>query len=564
MNSSLQPKYRTSDSSNPGDAGKTEKPNGASASESWESLLESLHLCEERYLSIVEDDQDLICRYTLDGTLTFVNDAYCHYFSKQKEELIGQSFLPLVPEQDREKVKTHCSVLTEQNPVGEIEHRVVDGVGRLRWQKWIDRALFDSKGDLCEYQSVGWEIPHPRHGVRDRSDPDRELRCFLQMEAFEPVLRGIIHSVYDLFTGLLGSIGLAELEAPDGIQEYLSGAALAVRRSEKLLRQLTIFSRQPVTELRPVNVNLAVKETCSLLSHRIEPNVAIDLDLAATVPDVIANNARLQSVLTNLCLHSARRMAEREKEENQPSDTPRILIATRVLQAGTLPWNIANSGESKEYVLLSVSDNAPPLDVETQRWIVDPLSAIEHAREEIPVLWLNVYGLVKQYRGWIHVANGSDNGNTIEIYLPATDPDGESVCPNSGEEKYFDGTETVLLADDEDVIRCLAETVLTRHGYKVLVAANGKEAVNEFLEHRDNIDLILLDVSMPYLTGIEALEQIRAISPDMNVVLSSGFTDNGNEDFLARIGVSHFLPKPYRPHELLKIIRYVLDHSRKT
>jgi len=198
------------------------------------------------------------------------------------------------------------------------------------------------------------------------------------------------------------------------------------------------------------------------------------------------------------------------------------------------------------------------MDVKAQRLIADPLSAIEDTDKKFPVLWLNIYGLVKQYDGWVQISNGAEEGTTIEIYLPAIEPEDDSNGPHYEEEESLDGTGTVLVADDEEVIRNLAKAVLTRHGYDVILARDGKEAVDKFLKNRDKTDLILLDVSMPYLTGPEVLEQIRALDPDVNVVLSSGFADNGNEEFLARIGISHFLPKPYAPRRLLQIVRRVL------
>ncbi len=521
--------------------------------------METLQRYEARYEAIAEDNPDLICRFSPDGTLTFVNKAYCDYFAKKEVDLIGTSFIPLIPEPDQKRVKGHYSSLTKENPVGEVEHRVLDGQGQVRWQRWIDRALFDQDGNLCEYQSVGWEIPDPKRISSDRLEPDEELRRFLQMEAFEPVLRGMIHGIYDLFTGLLGSIGLAELEAPDNIQGYLSTAAIAVRRSERILKKIALLSGQPVSELKPLNLNSVVIETCAILSDRIHPNIEIQVDTADSVPDVMANKSRMQSILMNLCLSAQDRIRTViENREASREETHRIALLTRVLHAGTAPLESPNSAASKQFVVISVSDNGPPMDVKAQRLIADPLSAIEDTDKKFPVLWLNIYGLVKQYDGWVQISNGAEEGTTIEIYLPAIEPEDDSNGPHYEEEESLDGTGTVLVADDEEVIRNLAKAVLTRHGYDVILARDGKEAVDKFLKNRDKTDLILLDVSMPYLTGPEVLEQIRALDPDVNVVLSSGFADNGNEEFLARIGISHFLPKPYAPRRLLQIVRRVL------
>jgi CheY-like chemotaxis protein len=208
-------------------------------------------------------------------------------------------------------------------------------------------------------------------------------------------------------------------------------------------------------------------------------------------------------------------------------------------------------------VELSVSDTGVGIDTETRKRIFEPFYTTKEGRGTGLGL-ASVYGIVKQHNGWIDVHSEKGKGATFRVYLPVSPaatypPEPEALEPRSG-------TETILLVDDEEMIRSLGKTILTRLGYTVLLAPNGKEGLSVYFENRDRVDLVILDVSMPILSGPEVLEQIRAMDPEAKIILSSGYSDtNVDQIFYPHHRPSGFVSKPYRPVDLARVVRNVLD-----
>ncbi|HBO70158.1 MAG TPA: hypothetical protein DD658_08550 [Deltaproteobacteria bacterium] len=215
-----------------------------------------------------------------------------------------------------------------------------------------------------------------------------------------------------------------------------------------------------------------------------------------------------------------------------------------------------------DFVMVSVVDNGVGMDEETRRRVFEPFFTTKKMGRGTGLGLSTVFGIVKQHAGWINVESRRDEGSAFRVYIPrAGEPvrQTEAVPEQPGSHR---GKETVLLADDEEMIRDLGRQVLEIHGYTVLSAADGQQAIDMFVRYRKRIDLVLLDLSMPRLSGMEVLERIRKLDPGARVILSSGYRSEDDEAAGKASRASAFLAKPYRADLLAKTVREVLDRDR--
>jgi CheY-like chemotaxis protein len=270
-----------------------------------------------------------------------------------------------------------------------------------------------------------------------------------------------------------------------------------------------------------------------------------------------ADPGQIHQVLLNLCVNA--RDAVEAVETTNPAHVPRITLAAENIllrEDYCLEHSEARQGR---FVLVSVSDTGVGIDEESQTHIFEPFYTTKQIGKGTGLGLATVYGIVKQHGGWINLYSVVGKGSTFKLYLPAI---AEAPATPSGEkniEQMPGGTETILLVDDEAYIRRLGRRILERLGYTILEATDGCEAVELYGRGDKRIDLAILDLSMPRLSGVETLMQIKGIQPDAKVILSSGYARNGNEELPERAAGTAYILKPYRPADLARTVRRVLD-----
>jgi CheY-like chemotaxis protein len=214
-----------------------------------------------------------------------------------------------------------------------------------------------------------------------------------------------------------------------------------------------------------------------------------------------------------------------------------------------------------EYVCLSVSDNGCGIDEEVRHHIFEPFFTTKEVGHGTGLGLAAVHGIIKQHEGWIELSSMKNLETTFKIYLPRTDRPAIPMPPGSTAEGIAGGTETILFVDDEASIRRLGQTILEHHGYGVLLAKNGEEALEVFQREQGRIRLVVLDLTMPRLSGRDVLKQLLRLDPKMRILISSGHQMPTDANELQRQGMIRFVPKPYRPDDLARSVRTLLDAS---
>jgi CheY-like chemotaxis protein len=300
----------------------------------------------------------------------------------------------------------------------------------------------------------------------------------------------------------------------------------------------------------PVNLdlNVVVSEMVKLVGKVIGEHIEVKAFLDKGLPTTKLDRGQVEQVIMNLCLNARDAMIFGGRLLLETAD-----VTVDAEFAITHPYVTPG-----RYAQLTVSDTGTGMDKETLGKVFEPFFTTKPVGQGTGLGLSSVYGIVKQSGGFIHAYSEPGNGSSFKVYFPAVEAPPDVVPGKRREEAVRGGTETILLAEDEESLRALAERILTGLGYTVLVARNGEEAV-EVLDRNVNVDLAVLDVVMPRKGGKEAYEEMRKGNPNLKVLFMSGYSaEAGHESFVLTPGTP-FLPKPYTPASLARKVREVLD-----
>jgi len=389
---------------------------------------------------------------------------------------------------------------------------------------------------------------------QERHQLEEQLQHSQRMEAVGRLAGGIAHDFNNVLTAVLGSIELLLLDAPTDRphREELDVIRDAATRARDLIRQLLAFSARQVLQPMVVDLNRLVKDIAKMLRRLIGEDIVLETALAPGLGAVRVDTGQIEQVLVNLAVNARDAMPQ----------GGRLTIETGNVEVDGTRAPPVQGVATGRYVRLQVSDNGAGMDVEVQAHLFEPFFTTKPRGKGTGLGLATVYGIVRQSGGHIGVESTPGRGATFRIYLPRVDapldPTGEPhpvAAPAAG-------NETVVLAEDERLVRVLAQKVLERAGYRVLVAAGGAEALALAERNDGPIHLLLTDVVMPEMTGRELARRLTSLRPGLRVLYMSGYADEA----VAQHGVldpgTAFLQKPFTPEALAKKVRGVLDAPR--
>ena len=511
----------------------------------WE---ERVRESEEKYRQLVENANSIILRWDPSGAILYMNSYGLTFFGYSEEELIGRNVLgAIVPESESTTERDLAALMGEiqRDPeryrVNENENIGKDG--RRVWVSWTNRAIFDEQGNLIEILSIGNDITEKKH-------LEAQLLHAQKMEAVGTLAGGIAHDFNNVLQAVQGYAELLLLDKKDidpGCRE-LQMITGAVKRGRELTRQLLTFSQKIESNLNLVQLNAEVIRTMRLIERTIPKMIDIQLYLSPELKAITADPAQIEQVLMNLAVNAKDAMEEGGK----------LIISSENVSLDETFCQTRTGVKPGEYVLLTVSDTGRGMDRDTLERIFDPFFTTKGFAKGTGLGLAIVYGIIKNHRGHIECSSEPGAGTTFKIYLPAVEHD-ILVEEPTPEKKPLGGTETILLVDDDGFIRYLGTQLLTAFGYTVLTASDGEGALNLYRQGQGQIDLVILDLIMPGMSGMQCLEEILEINPYAKVIIASGYSDVGPIQDSVRAGAKTFVSKPYEMNYLLKVMREVLD-----
>lgn len=391
------------------------------------------------------------------------------------------------------------------------------------------------------------------HLIEREQAKEEQLRQSQKMEAVGQLAGGVAHDFNNLLTAITGysELTLRDLADDSPLRSRITEIKKAGDRAASLTRQLLAFSRKQILQPKVLDLNAVIPETDKMLRRLLGENIVLQTVLDDSLGQVKADPGQIEQILMNLSINA---------RDAMPSGG-RLTIETANVHLDRDSVNKQAVLRAGNYVMLSVSDNGCGMDDETQAQVFEPFFTTKEVGKGTGLGLSTVYGIVKQSEGSIWLYSEVGRGTTFKIYLPRIDeadevseqPDRVSSAPR--------GNETVLLVEDEDIVRILSTEILERQGYTVVAAANGEEGLRACKEFEGRIDLMITDVVMPHIGGRELAEQVALLRPDTRVLFMSGFTD----DAIVRHGVLDkgvfFIQKPFSPDALARKARQVLDQS---
>ncbi|GEM_PF-1015522 len=508
---------------------------------------ETLAHSEARFRSVISAAQDAIIAVDQRQRLTLFNHAAERIFGYSAREIVGHTIERLFPPAAGQVFASLLrSAANTKEQVHELQAQHQNGT-----QFPIELTVASTgrtAGDAKEivYIVVIRDITTKKRANEEMQKLQEQLFQAQKMETIGTLAGGIAHDFNNLLVGILGTASLMKMTVGQDslLQEHIQTIEQASLRASELTKQLLGFARAGKYEVRPVNLNHTIEELLKLISRTFDKRLTVIAKLAKDLWAVEGDSNQLQHSFLNICLNA------RDAMPNGGT----ITLATQNLdldaETAAQHFNLA----SGKYVHLAITDTGVGMDAATQARIFEPFFSTKERGKGTGLGLAMVYGIVRNHGGRIYVDSALGKGATFHIYLPAT----QAVVAAPKLEPMIEapfGRETILLIDDERVILDVASRILKRLGYAVLAAPDGHEGLRVFAERRHEIALVILDMVMPKLNGREVFRRLKEIDPNVRVLLSSGYSPDGEAQAILNEGVLGFVQKPYVMNDLAQAVK---------
>jgi PAS domain S-box-containing protein len=479
------------------------------------------------------------------GIIVYVNPAYERISGYTRAELVGNRPSVLASGKHDESFYRHLwhTISSGHAWAGNVINRKKDGT--LFEEEVTISPVKEQSGKIVNYVAV-------KRDVTNEVLLEKQLLEAQKMEAVGTLAGGIAHDFNNLLQVINGyaEIALFELKPSERGHSELLEIRRAGRTAAELTQGLLTFSRRVESKLRPIDLNRELSTVARMLKRTLPKMIEIRMNLSDPLDTVSADPGQLQQIVMNLCVNA---------RDAMPSGG-RLTIETRSVYLGEEYCKAHLGTRPGNFVVLSISDTGVGMDRTTRDHIFDPFFTTKEMGKGTGLGLSVVFGIVKSHGGNIICYSEPGVGTTFKIYLPIL-----NTAPHPPVSRHIalpqGGSETILLVDDEDAVRNVGKQLLERFGYSVLTAENGRKALEIFTREGSGIQLIILDLIMPEMSGRECLREIMKAAPTTKVLIASGYAANGYIDKSLEEGARACLRKPYEATNMLAVIRRILDEE---
>ncbi len=514
-------------------------------------------LCEseKRYRLLVSNIPSIVFTGYKDWSIDFIDNKIETLTGYTMEDFNSRKlkWIDIVVKDDIEEIKRIFTEALKSNKIYIREYRIKSKKEEIIWIQQRAQIICDNQGEVLYVSGVLFDISDRKQAEEEREKLEARLLQVQKMEAIGSLAGGIAHGFNNLLMNIQGNASLMFLDtaASHPYHERLKNIELSVKSGADLTRQLLSLAMGGKYELKLTDPNEIIDKTSSIFG-RTKKEIKIHRGYQKDIWTVEADQGQIEQVLLNLYVNASHAM---------PSGGDLYLQSENTIldEAYVEPFKI----EPGRYVKISITDTGVGMDEETRKRIFEPFFTTKEMGKRPGLALAFVYGIIKNHDGIINIYSEKGKGTTFNIYLPATSVKCKELSAEGEEhDEIARGTETVLLVDDEDIIIDVGEKILEALGYKVLIARGGKEAI-EIVSKAHELppapDIVILDMVMPEIGGGEAYDRMKEINPDIKVLLSSGFSINGEATEILERGCNGFIQKPFNIGQLSQKIREILD-----
>ena len=531
-----------------------------------ETLLADLIERDERFRSIVSNVPGAIYRIRMDTDdheLLFISDNIKEISGFPPGNFINSARLnirDIIIDSDRRMVMDAINEALKQKRSYDISYRIIHSSGGYRWLHETGQPLADQQG------TVQW-LDGILVDTTEMHSKDEQLRQSQKMETVGILAGGIAHDFNNILTCIIGTTELVRMKMEEGNflhdnspLQLLDDIELEAERASELVGQLLTLSMKQETNLRPIDLNVSVKHIIKLAQSTFDRSIDIKVDYAPDQAAVLGDPVQVEQVILNLCVNAVHAMTlMRAAEDVWGGD---LHIAITPLRADRFLCATYPEAKEQDYWVISIEDTGIGMTKEVMDRIFTPFFSTKELGRGSGLGLSMVYNIVKQHQGFLIVYSEPGIGSTFRIHIPMhhTEVAEEGAVV---ERLLPKGSGTVLIVDDEEIIRENAAQILVRCGFKILLAANGEIGIELFRKYHEEISLVLLDMVMPRMSGSEVYREIQSIAPHTPVLLSSGFKqDTRIQELLSKESIQ-FIHKPYTLHDLANRVDKVITNSRE-
>ena len=509
-------------------------------------MEEALRESEEKYRITLQSIPDSVCiTRQKDGLYFYANDGFSQLSGYSREDTVGKTSLDLNLFPNPTDRDEFIKILKEKGELHgfELQYRKKDGT--------IFDALISARplkyGEEDCLVAVVKDITPIKKAEQEKAKLQVQFEHAQRMESIGTLAGGLAHNFNNLLMSIIGnaSIVLLDLNPDHPHYKNLKNIEKNVKSGSQVTKQLLGYAREGRYEVKPISLNQLVKEASNTFGTT-RKEIRVHQELAESLFGINADQGQIEQVLMNLYVNAADAMPEGGDLFLKTMNITDKDMADK--QYDPKPGN---------YVLLTVRDTGVGMDEKTMERIFDPFFTTKSLAEGTGLGLASVYGIIKAHGGYIDVDSEEGKGTTFEIYLPASE---EKVTEEKMlTDEIMKGKGTVLLVDDEEIVLDAGEQMLRKLGYEVLLAKSGQEALELYKKNQDRIDLVLLDMVMPGVGGGKTYDRLKEINPKIKVLLSSGYSIDGQAKEIMKRGCDGFIQKPFNLGQLSQSIRKILD-----
>lgn len=516
-----------------------------------EKTLE-LRKSEEKYRSLVENSTEAIF-VVQEGLMVFANPASIYLTGFRAEEIMTKKYIDLIHDEDKEMVDSWIKKGSGENsPLQGFMIRLKVKGEAMRWVETKSVSIdWEDKPAILIFLS---DITEKKWAEEERVKLEGHLVQAQKMEAIGRLAGGVAHDFNNMLTAIIGhtEIAMLKVDSSESLYKDLEEISNAAERSASLTRQLLSFARKQTAVPKVVNLNDTIEPILRILARLIGENIELSWRPSEKLDNTLIDPGQIDQILTNLLVNARDAIA---------GDSGKISIETTNIVLDEYYCSSYPDLIPGEYVMLSVSDNGCGMDNHTKANIFEPFFTTKESGKGTGLGLATVYGIVKQNCGFINVYTEPGAGTSFKIYFKKHSKNDNERPADDISIHDMKGTETILIVEDEKVILEIGRSILERFGYTVLPTSNPLEAIKIAENHEGIIHLLITDVVMPEMNGLDLSKNLSKIKPEMKILFMSGYT----ADIIARNGIlkdgMDIIPKPFTAKDLALKVREVLDRA---
>ena len=503
---------------------------------------------DEKYRTIIENIEEGFLETDLAGNFTFFNNSICKILGYSSEELMGMNTREYTNSENSKRLN---EIINEVRRTGEPaqvkDFKVIRKDGATRAIEFSLYLIKNNKSKSGGVRGVVRDVSEIFKAEREKKKLEKQLQHSQKMEAVGSLAGGIAHDFNNVLMGMQGNASLMLFDIDESHPHYnkIKNIERYVENGSSLTRQLLGFSKGGGYEVRTTDLNKLIKRTSSMFG-RAKKEIKIHTNFLKKTWPAEVNQGQMEMVFLNLYINALHAMPD--------GGDLHLLSENVVIDEGSAGNLKLKQGE---YVKVSVVDTGTGMDNEIQEKIFDPFFTTKGKIRGTGLGLASASEVIKNHGGLIDVYSEKGKGATFNIYLPASDK--KVIQEKRLARKILKGTETILLVDDEEMIIEVNQEILKALGYKTIIARSGKEAVEIYKHNREKINMVIMDMIIPGMSGKEFYDNLKNIHSEIKVLLSSGYSISGQAAEILEHGCNGFIQKPFKMRELSVKIREILD-----